>query len=190
MIQAGDLRPNSRILYNNEPYQVIDVTFVKPGKGGAFCRAKMKNYINNLVREVTFRNEEKIEQPDLEYKTAQFLYSKDDFFYFMDQDSYEEILINKSSLSDIKGYIIEQEIYTILFWNNSVLTITPPIHINFTVKETTPGVRGDTAQGGATKPATLNTGLIIQVPLFVNENDIIRVDTRTNEYVERINKVK
>lgn len=188
MIQAGNVRPGIKILYNNEPYVVIDVTFVKPGKGGAFARTKVKNLLTGLQREVTWRNEEKLEQPDLSYRTVQYLYSQGSMYSFMDQESYEEVNLSSDKVEDIKGFLVEQEFYTLLFWDDRLISIQAPLHINLVVIDTPPGVKGDTAQGGGTKPATCNTGLVLQVPLFVCIDDIIRVDTRTNEYIERIKK--
>ena len=188
MIQAGDVRPGTKVLYNNEPYIVVDVTFVKPGKGGAFARTKMKNLINQLIREVTFRNEEKLDQPELEYHQGQFLYIQDSFYYFMDQESFEEIGLSKDQIGDTMQYLLEQEMYTLLFWSNRLIAITPPIHMEMVIAETTPGVRGDTAQGGATKVAKTETGCAVQVPLFVEEGDRIKIDTRTGVYIERVLK--
>ena len=188
MILAGDFKPGVKLLYNNEPYSVIDVTFVKPGKGGAFARTKMKNLITSLVREVTYRTEEKIEQPFMEYKNVQYLYNDGNDFCFLDQDNFEEIHIDRVVIKETINFLKEQEFYSILFWNEKLINITPPIHISLKVIETMPGVRGDTAQGGATKPAKLETGITVNVPLFVEENDLIKVDTRTSEYIERIKK--
>jgi elongation factor P len=188
MILAGDVRPGTKMLYNNEPYTVIDVTFVKPGKGGAFARTKMKSLLTNLVREVTFRNEEKLDQPDLEYKNTQYLYSEDSQFAFMDQESFEEINLHKNEVKDNINFLKEQEFYTLLFWEGKMIGLTPPIHMIMEVVDTVPGVRGDTAQGSANKPATTDTGLTVQVPLFVCVGDQIKVDTRTSEYIERLKK--
>ncbi len=188
MILAGDFKPGTKVLHNKEPYSVIDVVFVKPGKGGAFARTKMKSLINGLVREVTYRTEEKVEQPDLEYKQAQFMYKQDQLYYFMDQSSFEEISLSKDQVEDILNYLKDQEIYTLLSWSERIITITPPIHMVMEVVDTPPGVRGDTAQGGATKSATLESGLIVNVPLFVEIGDKLKVDTRTGQYVERLKK--
>ena len=186
MILAGDMKPGTKILYNNEPYQVTDTVFVKPGKGGAFVRTKMKSYITNLIREVTFRTEEKLAKPDLIYKEAQFIYEQGDEAIFMDQESFEEISIKKDSIKSCLPYLRDQEFYTFLFWDEAFLTITPPLHMNMKVVDTPPGVRGDTVQGGSTKPGTLDTGLVVQIPLFIQINDMIRIDTRSGEYIERI----
>jgi len=188
MILAGDLKPGSKVLYNNEPYTVTDVTFVKPGKGGAFARTKMKNLLTSLMREVTFRTEEKLEQPFIEYKNASYLYSQGNDYFFMDQESFEELIVNKKIAEDVLSYLLEQEVYTLVYWDERLISLSAPLHMNLKVLETVPGVRGDTAQGSATKPATLETGLTLQVPLFVNVDDLVRIDTRTGEYIERIKK--
>lgn len=188
MIQAGDLRPGIKLIYNQEPYVVIDVTFVKPGKGGAFARTKVKNLLNGLQREVTWRNEEKLEQPDMSYRKVQFLYNNNDEYTFMDQDSFEDISVPKKVLSDILYFIKEQEIYSIVYWNDTIIDIQPPLHMSMTVIDAPPGVRGDTAQGGGGKSALCNTGLTLTVPLFINIGDEIKVDTRTSEYIERVKK--
>lgn len=188
MILAGDARPGNKLLYNNEPYIVIDITFVKPGKGGAYARTKMKNLLTNLTREITFRTEEKLDQPSLEYRNGQFLYVDGNRYTFMDQENFEEIYLDKDQLDNVLFFLKEQEVYTILIWDEKVIGITPPIHMIMEVIDTPPGVRGDTAQGAANKPATLDTGLVIQVPIFVSSGDKIKVDTRTNEYIERIKK--
>lgn len=188
MIQAGDLRPGIKLIYNQEPYVVIDVTFVKPGKGGAFARTKVKNLLNGLQREVTWRNEEKLEQPDMSYRKVQFLYNNNDEYTFMDKDSFEDISVPKKVLSDILYFIKEQEIYSIVYWNDTIIDIQPPLHMSMTVIDAPPGVRGDTAQGGGGKSALCNTGLTLTVPLFINIGDEIKVDTRTSEYIERVKK--
>lgn len=188
MIQAGDVRPGVKLIYNDEPYIVIDVTFVKPGKGGAFARTKIKNLITNLQREVTWRNEEKLDQPDMHYRKVQFLYVDGSSYSFMDQDSFEDVLLSQKDIASIKDFLREQEYYTFVYWNESVIDIQPPIHMILTVIDTPPGVRGDTAQGSASKTALCNTGLSVLVPLFVSNGDLIKVDTRTREYVERIKK--
>ena len=188
MILASDFRKGTKILYKNEPYIVIDAQYVKPGKGGAYMRTKMKNMITGLVHEETFRSEEKLPIPDLEYRTMVYLYQEDQLYQFMDQETFEQIALNKNQLSDILDYLKEQTVYTILYFCDKPIAVTPPLHMDLVVISTPPGVRGDTAQGGATKTATLETGLVVQVPLFVNEGDSIKVDTRTGNYLERATK--
>jgi elongation factor P len=186
MLLGGDLKPGSKIIYNDEPYSVISVTFVKPGKGGAFARTKMKNIITKLIREVTFSTAQKINQPDLNYKNCQYLYTQNDKFNFMDQETFEDIEIDRAVLKDIILYMKEQEIYIVLLWEEKVIDVTPPIYMNFKVTDTQPGIRGNTVQGGATKPAKTETGLSVAVPLFVGIGEKIKIDTRTGEYVERV----
>ncbi len=188
MIQAGDVRPGIKLIYNNEPYSVVDVTFVKPGKGGAFARTKIKNLITGLQREVTWRNEEKLDQPDMSYKKVQFLYLDAPTYSFMDQESFEDITLTEKDILPVKDFIREQEFYTLVYWNDTMIDIQPPIHMVLTVTETPPGIRGDTAQGSANKVAICDTGLSVLVPLFVTNGDQIKVDTRTKEYVERMKK--
>lgn len=186
MILAGDFKKGSKILYKGEPYTVLDYQHVKPGKGGAFMRTKMRNLISGLVREETFRSEEKLETPDLQYKNMVYLYQDDNLYHFMDQESYEQIALTKDQLEDVIDYLKEQVEYTALYFNDKPIAISAPNHLDLKVTETVPGIRGDTAQGAATKAATLETGLVLQVPLFVEENDLVRIDTRENKYIERV----
>lgn len=188
MISTTDFKKGKKILFNNEPYMVIDYVSVKPGKGGAYIRTKMKNMITGLVHEETFRSGEKFEDPNLEYKDMQYLYEDNGLYNFMDADTFEQFAFNKNQLEEALDFLKEQEIYSIVYFNEKPISVTPPMFMELTVKETPPGVRGNTAQGGATKPATLETGLVLQVPLFINEGDVLKIDTRTNAYIERINK--
>lgn len=187
MIATSDFKKGIKILYKNAPYMVLDYQHVKPGKGGAFVRTKMKNLITGLVHEDTFRSGEKFEQPDLSYRSMQYLYHDGSLYNFMDQENYEQIGFDADQLNDALDYLKEQAIYTILYFGEKPIAVTPPLHMELLVKETVPGVKGDTAQGGS-KPAKLETGLVVQVPLFVNEGDTIKVDTRDGQYIERIQK--
>lgn len=186
MIATSDFKKGSKILFRDEPYMVLEYSHVKPGKGGAFVRTKMKNMITGLIREETFRSGEKFPSPDLEYKEMQYLYQDDDLFNFMDQDSYEQVALNRNQLEEVMDYLKEQIVYTILYFQGKPIAVNPPLFMELEVKETMPGVRGDTAQGGATKPATLETGLVVQIPLFVNEGDLVKIDTRDGSYMERV----
>ncbi len=187
MIATSDFRKGAKILFRDEPYMVLEYAHVKPGKGGAFVRTKMKNMITGLMHEETFRSGEKFPDPGLQYREMQYLYEDGGLYNFMDQESYEQVALNKDQISEIMDYLREQTIYTILYFNERPIGVTAPIFMDFEVKETPPGVKGDTAQGGS-KPATLETGLVVLVPLFVNEGDIIRIDTREGKYVERVQK--
>jgi len=188
VISTTEFRKGAKLLFRGEPYMVLEYQHVKPGKGGAFLRTKMKNMITGLVHEELFRSGEKFENPNLAYKDMQYLYKDGDDYNFLDQDSFEQIVLRKDQIGDMVDYLKEQEVYTVLYFGERPIGITPPIFLNLKVTETPPGVKGDTAQGGATKPATLETGLVLQVPLFVNEEDIIKVDTRDGKYVERVKK--
>jgi len=186
VVATSDFKKGTKILFKDEPYMVLEFTHVKPGKGGAFVRTKMKNMITGLVREETFRSGEKFPSPDLQYKDMQYLYPDADLYNFMDQESFEQVALGKDQVSDVLNYLKEQIIYTILYFQGRPIAVTPPMFMELEVKETMPGVRGDTAQGGATKPATLETGLVVQIPLFVNEGDKVKIDTRDGSYMERV----
>lgn len=189
VISTTEFRKGAKILFRGEPYMVLDYQHVKPGKGGAYVRTKMKNMLTGLMHEETFRSGEKFEDPNLAYKQMQYLYEEDGHYNFMDQDSYEQVSLSKSQLEEVLDYLKEQIIYTVLYFGEErPIAVTAPLHMELMVTEAPPGVKGDTAQGGATKPATLETGLVLQVPLFVNEGDLIKVDTRTAAYVERVKK--
>lgn len=186
MISTQDFRKGGKILFRDEPYMLVDWTHVKPGKGGAYVRTKMKNLITGRMHEETFRSGEKFPDPGLEYREMQYLYNEDDILNFMDQENFEQISLNKEAIGDTKDYLKEQVIYTMLYFNGSPINVTPPMFMELKVTDTQPGVRGDTAQGGATKPATLETGLVVQVPLFVNEGDVLKIDSRDGSYIERV----
>lgn len=188
MISASDFRKGTKVLYRDEPYVILDYQHVKPGKGGAYVRSKLKNLITGSVFEETFRVDEKFDVPDLVNREMQYLYADNSFYHFMDQESFEEVILNKDQITDILDYLKEQEIYTVLYFNDRPIAVTPPLFMELEVKETPPGVRGDTAQGSGSKPATLETGLVVQVPLFVAEGDKLKIDTRTGEYIERVKK--
>jgi elongation factor P len=166
---------------------VIDFMHVKPGKGGAFVRTRMKNMITGLMHEETFRSGEKFPDPGLSYKEMQFLYDDDGLYNFMDQSTYDQIALNIEQLEEVKDFLKEQTIYTILYFDDRPIAVTAPLFMELLVTDAPPGVKVDTAQGGS-KPATLETGLVVQVPLFVDEGDMIKVDTRDSKYIERVKK--
>jgi elongation factor P len=186
VIQASEFRKGTKFLYKNEPHVVVDFQHVKPGKGGAFMRTKMKNMITGSTYEETFRSEEKFPTPDLQYKQMQFLYADSQDYNFMDQESYDQVVFTKDQLDTVINYLKEQEVYDVLYFQSRPIAVNAPMFLNLVVTETPPGVKGNTAQGGATKPATMETGLVLQVPLFVNEGDVLKVDTREGVYVERL----
>lgn len=186
VISTSDFKKGfTKILWNNEPWIVVDYQLVKPGKGGTYLRTKMKNMISGRMLEETFRSAEKFPEPDLEYKEMQFLYTDGQMYHFMDQASYEQVDLDAEHVESVKKYLKDSEIYNVINFEGRPILVEPPIFMVLKIKETVPGVKGDTAQGG-TKPAILETGLQIQVPLFLNEGDKIKVDTREDKYIERV----
>ncbi len=189
MISPSDFRKGStKILWNNEPWVIMDWQMVKPGKGGTYYRTKMKNMITGRMLEETFRSAEKFEEPDLELCQMQYLYA-DDLYHFMDQSSYEQADFNEDHIESAKKYLKEGTIYNVLKFQGNPIAVEPPMFMELQVKETIPGVKGDTAQGGS-KPATLETGLVVQVPLFINEGETLKIDTRDDKYIERVDERK
>ena len=188
MISASDLRKGSKFLYRDEPHVVISFQHVKPGKGGAFARIKMKNMISGSIFEETFRSEEKFHEPNLQHKKMQYLYAEGDDYHFMDQDDYDQVSLNKKQLADVLGYLKEQIVYDMLYFDDLPIAITPPIFMKLEVTEAPPGVKGDTAQGAGTKSIMLETGLTLQAPLFIETGEVVKVDTRDGKYVERVKK--
>jgi elongation factor P len=184
VISAGDLRPGMKIEMDGVPFIVTDSQWVKPGKGGAFNRTKLRNMRTGSIAERTFRTEEKVDQAVLEERRAQFLYRSDDEFHFMDTETYEQFFLPEAQMGDAGTYLKEEMVVTIVSHRGSPLDVVLPTFVELAVAETDPGLRGDTASGGS-KPATLETGAVIQVPLFINVGDRLRVDTRTGTYIER-----
>lgn len=184
MISVNDLRTGLTIQVEGEVYSVVEFLHVKPGKGAAFVRTKLKNVKTGAVREITFRGGEKVERALVETRQMQFLYSSSDEFYFMDINNYEQISLRNEDLGEAPKYLLENMTIGIQFFENQPIGVDLPTTVNLKVMETEPGFRGDTATG-ATKPATLETGIIIQVPLFIDEGEEVKVDTRTGEYLSR-----
>jgi elongation factor P len=184
VILAGDLRPGMKIELDGVPFIVTDYQWVKPGKGGAFNRTKLKNMRTGSIVERTFRTEEKVDSANLEERRAQFLYRSDDEYHFMDTETYEQFFLPEEQLGDARDYLKEEMVVTIVSHRGSPLNVVVPTFVELVVAQTDPGVRGDTASGGS-KPATLETGAVIQVPLFINVGDRLRVDTRAGTYIER-----
>ena len=184
MISGGDLRPGVKVELDGVPFIVTDYQWVKPGKGGAFMRTKLRNMRTGSIVDRTFRTDEKLESAVLEERKAQFLYESDAQFHFMDTESYEQFFLTEAQLGDAKLYLKEEMVVTIISHGGSPLTVVVPTFVELAVTDTDPGLRGDTASGGS-KPATLETGAVIQVPLFINVGERLRVDTRTGAYIER-----
>ena len=184
MILAGDLRPGIKVEVDGVPFVVTDFQWVKPGKGGAFMRTKLRNLRTGSISERTFRTEEKLVTADLEEKRVQFLYQSGDEFHFMDTETYEQFFLSEDQLGEARKYLTEEMVVTIVSHRETPLAVEVPTFVELLIRDTEPGVRGDTASGGS-KPATLETGAVIQVPLFINVGERVRVDTRTGAYIER-----
>jgi elongation factor P len=184
MYSTAEFRKGLRIEIEGKPYQIVDFQHVKPGKGGAFIRTKLKNLINGRVTDQTFRSGEKVDRPDLEEKDMQFLYREGDKFVFMDNESYDQVELTAEQVGEQAQFLQENINLKILNYRQEPIGLELPTFVELTVTATDPGFKGDTASGG-NKPATLETGVVIQVPLFIAEGDKLRIDTRTGAYIER-----
>lgn len=185
MISAGEFRKGMTIDIDGQIFTVVDFQHVKPGKGAAFVRTRLKNIVTGAVVERTFNPTEKVEEAVIERKDMQYLYNDGDLYYFMDTETYEQIPLNYSKVEDAMKFLKENMTATIKFYKGEAFSVEPPTFVELEVVETEPGFKGDTATGGS-KPAKVSTGAIIQVPLFVNVGDVIKIDTRTSEYLERV----
>ena len=185
MISTNQFRNGSAIRVDGKRFTILFFQHVKPGKGGAFVRTRLRNIDSGAIVEKTFRAGEKLENVRTESRQMTYLYRDGDLLYFMDSDTYEQVPVPNEVVGEAAGYIVEGGNVTILSADGEVVSVDPPPHVDLGVAETDPGLKGDTATGG-TKPATLETGVVVQVPLFVNVGDRVRVDTRSNEYLTRV----
>lgn len=184
MVTAGDFKNGITIEYDGNIYQIIEFQHVKPGKGAAFVRTKLKNIISGGVVEKTFRPTEKFDEARIERVDMQYLYADGDLFYFMDVNTYDQIALTKGQIGDSLKFVKENEMVKVCSHKGNVFSVEPPLFVELAITETEPGFKGDTATG-ATKPAIVETGAQVSVPLFVNEGDVIKIDTRTGEYLSR-----
>lgn len=184
MVQAGDFRNGLTIELDNNIYQIIEFQHVKPGKGAAFVRTKLKNIKNGGVVEKTFRPTEKCPQAHIDRSEMQYLYTDGELYHFMDVETYEQIALNEDAIGDSLKFVKENEMVKMCSHNGAVFAIEPPLNVELQITETEPGFKGDTATG-ATKPAVVETGATVYVPLFVEQGDTIKIDTRTGEYLSR-----
>jgi len=185
MYSTAEFRKGLKIELENKPYLIVDFQHVKPGKGGAFVRTRLKNMINGRVIDQTFRSGEKVAIPDLEENVMQFLYREADQYVFMDNTTYDQIYLTREQVGDQVQFLQENIDIKLLSFKKEPIGLELPTFVELTVTATDPGLKGDTASGGS-KPATLETGVVIQVPLFISEGDKLRVDTRTGSYIERV----
>lgn len=185
MISAGDFRNGLTLEIDNAVYQVIEFQHVKPGKGAAFVRTKMRDIKNGGVTERTFRPQEKFPQAHIERSDMQYLYSDGELYHFMNTETFDQIALNEEAIGDSLEFVKENDMVKMLSHQGNVFAIEPPLFVELVITETEPGFKGDTAQG-ATKPAIVETGATVYVPLFVNQGDKISIDTRTGEYMKRV----
>ncbi|MBQ2803468.1 MAG: elongation factor P [Lachnospiraceae bacterium] len=185
MISAGDFRNGVTIELDNNVYQIIEFQHVKPGKGAAFVRTKLKNIKAGGVIERTFKPTDKCPQARIDRKDMQYLYDDGDLYYFMDTETYDQIALNAEAIGDALKFVKENEMCKVCSHNGNVFSVEPPLFVELEITETEPGFKGDTATG-ATKPATVETGATVAVPLFVEQGDKIKIDTRTGEYLSRV----
>ena len=182
---TNEFRGGLKIMIGGDPFHIVENEFVKPGKGQAFNRTKIKNLKTGRVIDKTWKSGESVEAADVIEVDMEYLYTDGEFWYFMDATTYEQLPADKMAIADNVYWLKEQESYQLTLWNGIPLSISPPNFVALKITQCDPGIRGDTAQG-ATKPATVETGAVIKVPLFIEENDILKIDTRTGAYVSRV----
>lgn len=187
MYDTSDIKKGLKVTLDGQPYTVVEFQFVKPGKGQAFTRTKLKNLLTGSVLEKTFKTNEKLEPADVEEKTMQYLYPEGDAWVFMDTTSYEQMQLHEEQIGDNKNYLLDGSQVSVLLWKGRPVGITPPTFVELEVTETEPGFKGDTSSN-VQKPATMETGLVVNVPLFIERGERLKIDTRTGDYVERVKK--
>ena len=185
MISAGDFRNGITLEIDGNVYQIMEFQHVKPGKGAAFVRTKIKDVVNGGVVERTFRPTEKFPAARIDRVDMQYLYADGELFNFMNQETYDQVALNKDIIGDALKFVKENEVCKVVSYNGNVFSVEPPLFVELEITETEPGFKGDTAQG-ASKPATVETGATVYVPLFVEIGDKIKIDTRTGEYLSRV----
>ena len=182
---TNEFKAGLKIILDGDPYSIVENEFVKPGKGQAFNRVRVRNLKTARVVEKTFKSGESVEAADVFEKDMQYLYKDGDFCHFMDMETFEQLPTDAAAVGDAGKWLKEEDVCTLTLWNGVPLSVTPPNFVELAIAQTDPGVRGDTS-GGGIKPATLETGAVVRVPLFLNANEVIRVDTRSGEYVSRV----
>lgn len=181
---TNEFKSGLKVMLDGDPCTIVENEFVKPGKGQAFNRVKLRNLKNGRVLEKTFKSGDSLPGADVVEKTMQYLYSDGTHWHFMDQESYEQYIADTTSMGEAAQWVKEEDLCTVVLWDGTPLLVDPPTFVTLRIAETDPGLKGDTASGG-TKPATLETGAIVRVPLFIGEGEVIKVDTRTGAYVSR-----
>ena len=186
MVSAGDFKNGLTVEIEGDIYQIIESQHVKPGKGAAFVRAKIKNLVSGAITERTFRPQEKMPKAHIDKMEMQYLYNDGELFHFMNNSTFEQIALDRNEIGDSLKFIKENEIVQMLSHDDKVFGIDPPTTVELLITETEPGLRGDTAQGRAVKPAIVETGARVNVPLFIENGETVKIDTRTGEYMGRV----
>ncbi len=186
MYETADFKKGLKIMVEGKPYVIVDFQHVKPGKGNQFSRTKLRNMLTGQNLEVTFKSGEKFEVPNVENKEMTFLYKDESGYSFMDQESFEQLSMTEDEIGENRFYLTENLKVVILLYNEKAVAVDVPKAVNLKVAKSDPGIKGDRVSG-ATKPATMESGLVVQVPLHINEGDVLRIDTSTGDYVERVN---
>jgi elongation factor P len=187
LISTSDFRRGIKITYKGEPCEVVEFLHAKMGRGGALVKTKLKNLITGAVLDDTFRSGEKFEPPHLEEKEMQYLYEQDGMYYFMDTETYEQVPLSEDQFGEAKKWTKENMTINVLYYQGKPISIEPQMFVELEVAETDPGFKGDTASGG-NKPAVMETGAQVKVPFHINVGDVLKIDTRTGEYIERVSK--
>ena len=181
---ANQFKNGMKVMIDGDPCSMVDVEFVKPGKGQAFTRARLRNLKTGRIWERTFKSGENVEAADVMDTNMEYSYYDGELWYFMDPNTYDQVGADENAVADAKMWLKEQDLVMVTLFNGNPISVTPPNFVELEVTETDPGLKGDTAQGGS-KPATLSTGAVVRVPLFINQGEILKIDTRTGEYVSR-----
>ncbi len=187
-VSTSDFRSGLKIEIDGQPYTIVTNQFVKPGKGQAFNRVRMKHLLSGRTIEKTFKSGESVQLADVEEKELRLLYVDNAGATFMDDDSFEQLIVAHDKIEEVKQWLVEDLLYALVFYKGEPAFVEPPTFMELQITETDPGARGDTASGRVLKPATTSTGAVVQVPIFVEQDEWIKVDTRTGEYVSRVNK--
>ncbi|MCP5469350.1 MAG: elongation factor P [Chlamydiales bacterium] len=187
-ISTSDFRAGLKVEIDGQPYIMVSNQFVKPGKGQAFNRVRLKHLTSGRTIEKTYKSGETLEEADIEDEQMRLLYVDQTGATFMHDETFEQVTIPNEKLEDVKQWLVDDQVYGLIFYKGEVITVEPPIFMEMEIAETAPGVRGDTASGRVLKPATTSTGATIQVPIFLEQGEVVKIDTRTGEYVSRVNK--
>jgi elongation factor P len=185
MVSTSDFRKGLKVEHDSKPYIMVDFQHVNPGKGAAFCRTKLKNLETGQVLEVTYKSGDMVPTPELEYREMQYLYSDGESFTFMDNANYEQVSLSEKELGDNRYFVIENSNVKVTYYKNRAVAVEVDNFVNLTVAETQPNIKGDTTGGGG-KPATMQTGLVVTVPFHISVGDILKIDTRSSKYVEKV----